>query len=274
MLARSYLNQPVVGVERSVLAFTPTYGEYSGAGLLEGARIREVAACREAGFAWDLERAGELIATRKPALAFLCNPNNPTGVYLGSEDVAGLTQAASGSGTLLVLDEAYVNFVEDRWDATSLLAGSAREAVVLLRSMTKDYALTGLRLGYALASPEVVSRLARLQPDWSVNSLAQVGGLSALADTGYLPAARRAVGEARDFLVESFQQMGFRPLPSVANYLLVEVGDGALWREKLVRRGLFVRDCASFGLPDCIRIGIRAMPDCRRLVGAMIAEMD
>lgn len=274
LLARSYLNQPIGGVERSVLTFTPTYGEYSGAGLLEGAKIREVAACREAGFAWDLERAAELIATRKPALAFLCNPNNPTGVYLGSEDVAGLVQAAKGSGTLLVLDEAYVNFVEDRWDATSLLEGSARESVVLLRSMTKDYALTGLRLGYALASPEVVSRLGRLQPDWSVNSLAQIGGLFALADTGYLPAARRAVGEAKDFLVESFKQMGFHPLPSVANYLLVEVEDGAVWREKLMRRGLFVRDCASFGLPDCIRIGIRAMPDCRRLVGAMRAEVD
>ena len=67
--------------------------------------------------------------------------------------------------------------------------------------------------------------------------------------------------------------MGFHPLPATANYLLVEVGDGAMWREKLMRRGIFVRDCASFGLPDCIRIGIRAMSDCERLVEAMASEM-
>ena len=274
LLARSYLSRPCGGVKRSVLTFTPTYGEYAGAGHLEGANIREVVACRKAGFAWDLERAADIIAARKPALAFLCNPNNPTGVYLGSEDVAGLVQAAARSGTLLILDEAYVNFVEQQWDATSLLQGNAGESVVLLRSMTKDYALTGLRLGYALASPGIVSRLARLQPDWSVNSLAQVAGLAALADTGYLPAARQAVLDARNFLVDSFWQMGLRPLPSAANYLLVEVGDGSVWRERLMRCGLFVRDCASFGLPDCIRIGIRAMPDCRRLVEAMTAEMD
>ena len=274
LLARSYLSQPVDGAERSVLTFSPTYGEYSGAGLLEGAKVLEVTACREAGFAWDLGRAAETIATGKPALAFLCNPNNPTGVYLGIKNVSVLAQAAAESGTLLVVDEAYVNFVEERWDATYLLQSSVRESVVLLRSMTKDYALTGLRLGYALASPAVVSRLARLQPDWSVNSLAQVAGLAALADTGYLSAARRAVGEARDFLVESFQRMGFSPLPSAANYLLVEVGDGSAWRERLMRRGLFVRDCASFGLPDCIRIGIRAMPDCRRLVEALAAEVE
>lgn len=272
LLARSYLGQSADDAERNVLLMTPTYGEYSGACLLEGAEIREVVACREGGFAWDLKRVAEIITTRKPVLAFLCNPNNPTGVYLGMEEVAGLARAAARSGTLLVLDEAYVNFVENQWDATSLLQGDLGESVVLLRSMTKDYALTGLRLGYALASPGVIARLARLQPDWSVNSLAQVAGQVALADAEYLPAARRAVREAKEFLEDSFRQMGFNPLPSAANYLLVEVGDGAMWREKLMRWGIFVRDCASFGLPDCIRVGIRAMPDCERLVEAMRSE--
>ena len=273
LLARSYLGQSSGSVDHSVLLLTPTYGEYSGACLLEGAEIRELVACREAGFAWDLERVADIMGNGKPTLVFLCNPNNPTGVYLSMEEVTGLARVASTSGTLLVLDEAYVNFVEERWDATTLLRKDVGESVVLLRSMTKDYALTGLRLGYALASPAVVDRLARLQPDWSVNALAQVAGLVALADADYLPAARRAVGEAKDLLVDGFRQMGFHPLPATANYLLVEVGDGAMWREKLMRRGIFVRDCASFGLPDCIRIGIRAMSDCERLVEAMASEM-
>ncbi len=273
LLARSYLGHTSVGTGRTVLLMTPTYGEYAGACLLAGAGIQEVIACREAGFAWDLKGTADIIASEEPALAFLCNPNNPTGVYLGMEDITGLSSVASRSGTLLVLDEAYVNFVEDQWDATSLLQGDAGEGIVLLRSMTKDYALTSLRLGYALASPGVIARLAGLQPDWSVNGLAQVAGLVALADKDYLTSTRQAVREAKDFLVGSFKQMGFRPLPSSANYLLIEVGDGAVWREKLMGRGIFVRDCASFGLPDCIRIGIRAMPDCRKLVEAMIFEV-
>ena len=274
LLARSYLSQPGGRAERSVLILTPTYGEYSGACSLEGSEVLEIEACRSREFAWPLDEVAEIIHTRKPVLTFLCNPNNPTGVYLGMEEVAGLSHVASSSRTILVLDEAYVNFVEDRWDATSLLRGDAGDSLVLLRSMTKDYALTSLRLGYALASSEVVSRLARLQPDWSVNGLAQAAGLVALADTEYLPAAQQAVRDAKEFLIGSFQQMGFQPLPSTANYLLVEVGDGAAWRERLMSQGVFVRDCASFGLPDCIRIGIRAMPDCERLVEAMISQME
>jgi histidinol-phosphate/aromatic aminotransferase/cobyric acid decarboxylase-like protein len=115
--------------------------------------------------------------------------------------------------------------------------------------------------------------LTRLQPDWSVNGLAQVAGVFALADLDYLPAARQAVDDSKRYLVGSFQEMGFRPLPSAANYLLVEVGNGSEWQEKLMRRGIFLRDCTSFGLPDCIRVGIRALPDCRRLVEAMKSEL-
>ncbi len=273
LLARVSFSHGTNDLASGALILTPTYGEYAGACALEGAHVVEVKACREEGFGWDLGKAAEIVAARKPALVFLCNPNNPTGVYLAREQVSTLTEVADRSGAWLVLDEAYVNFVEERWDATSLLMSSAGGNVVLLRSMTKDYALTGLRLGYAVAQPRIISRLARLQPDWSVNGLAQVAGLVALGDADYLPAARKAVGEAKEFLAGSFEAMGFRALPSAANYMLVEVGDGSLWRERLMRRGIFVRDCASFGLPDCIRIGIRAMPDCRKLVEGMKAEL-
>ncbi len=274
LLARAYLGQSSDGTNHSVLLLTPTYGEYAGACSLEGAELIQAEACREAGFAWDLDQVAEVISNRRPTLVFLCNPNNPTGVYLAPEEVAMLANIASQAGALLVLDEAYVNFVDNPWDSTTLLRRDGVENVALLRSMTKDYALTGLRLGYVLAHPRTIAMLARLQPDWSVNGLAQVGGVFALADAGYLPAARQAVNDSKDFLVGSFQQMGFRPLPSTANYLLVEVGNGSDWRERLMRRGIFVRDCASFGMPDCIRVGIRALPDCRRLAEVMESELE
>ncbi len=271
LLARAYLSPPPAGCANAVLLLTPTYGEYAGAGALAGAAVLELVARRELGFCWDLAQAGEIIRARRPALVFLCNPNNPTGVYLEQEEVSALAQAVAQVGGLLALDEAYLSFVADSWNSLALLepGSGVADSVVILRSMTKDYALTGLRLGYSLAGPEITGRLARFQPDWSVNGLAQAAGLVALADTGYLPAARQAVDAAKSYLTAALTALGFGVLPAAANFLLVEVGDGAAWQDRLMRRGIFVRDCASFGLPDCIRIGIRPMPDCQRLAAVM-----
>jgi histidinol-phosphate aminotransferase len=266
LLARAYLPSPPGRPGNSVVLLNPTYGEYLGACRLAGASIFNLNASPSTGFRWDIAGARAHITAQRPALVFVCNPNNPTGVYLPEPDVAVLADAAGQYGGLLVLDEAYVNFVDDPWDSRLLLQ---RGNVVLLRSMTKDYALTGLRLGYALAVEAVIARLAAFQPDWSVNSLAQAAGRVALADQGYLPRARRAVNQSRRFLTERLTALDFPALPSSANFLLVPVGSGTMMREQLLQRGLVVRDCTSFGLADCIRIGLRSRPDCERLAAAM-----
>ena len=266
LLARAYLSPPRSGTKNNAFLFTPTYGEYSSACRMAGAATSCSDAKERPGFLWDLDEAAERIVSERPSFVFLCNPNNPTGVFLQREDVQLVAEATSSVGGLMVIDEAYVSFAEDAWDSPSLLD---QGCVVLLRSMTKDYGLTALRLGYSLASEDVTSRLASFQPDWSVNGLAQAAGLAALADTGYLTRARSAVAEAKDYLSARLTGMGFIVPPSSANFLLVQVGDGASWRDKLMRRGLFVRDCASFGLPQYIRVGIRSVPDCQRLADTM-----
>ncbi len=283
LLARAFLAPAEEGVSPEALLMTPTYGEYRGACLLAGGAVSELEAHRERGFRWDLAEACRHIARprtktigmqekpsrEKPSLVFLCNPNNPTGVYLAKKEVEALAQACAEAGALLVVDEAYLNFVDNPWDSLDLLEGGN---TVLLRSMTKDYALTGLRLGYSLASPEVTARLSSFQPDWSVNSLAQAAGRAALADRDYLSRAREAVNAAKDYLVRELGSMGFIIHPSAANFLLIEVGDGEWWEDRLMRRGIFVRGCASFGLPDCIRIGIRTRAECEKLVAAVAQE--
>ncbi len=266
LLARAWLSPPPAGCANSALLLTPTYGEYAGAVALVGAAVMQLPAQRSDGFSWDLEQAATLIARERPALVFLCNPNNPTGVYLNRPAVTYLAQCAAAAGSLLALDEAYVSFVADAWNSLPLTQAGH---VLLLRSMTKDYALTGLRLGYGVAAPEVIARLAQYQPDWSVNGLALAAGLAALSDAAYLNAARQAVNDARVYLTERLGRLGFGLLPSAANFLVAEVGDGSWWRDRLMRRGLFVRDCASFGLADCIRIGLRPLNDCQRLADAM-----
>jgi histidinol-phosphate aminotransferase len=268
LLARGYLSPPCPGTTNTAFLLIPTYGEYEGACRLVGAAISCMGAQHRAGFLWDLEETARRIAIERPSLVFLCNPNNPTGVYLQQPEVESLAEVVASAGGLLVLDEAYVSFVDRFWDSLALLKW---ENVVLLRSMTKDYALTGLRLGYSLASREVTARLASWQPDWSVNGLAQAAGVAALADAGYLPRARQAVAQSKEYLTAQLTALGFTVMSSTANFLMVQVGDGPALRDQLMRRGFFVRDCASFGLPDYIRIGIRALPDCQRLVEAMKA---
>ena len=266
LLARVNLSPPRPGTTNSALLLTPTYGEYQGACDLLGAAVFNLAAEPGNGFLWDLAEAAQRIAVQRPSLVFLCNPNNPTGVFLRSEDVQGLAEATADAGALLVVDEAYMSFVDQPWDSLPLLETGN---VVLLRSMTKDYSLTSLRLGYSLASEEVTQQMAAFQPEWSVNGLAQAAGLAALADSGYLLRAREAVAQSKEFLTTRLAALGFTVHHSSANFLLVWVGDAPSWRDRLMRRGLFVRDCTSFGLPEYVRLGIRSLPHCRRLVETM-----
>ena len=266
LLVRVYLSGPSSGSGGGALQLTPTYGEYAGACRLSGVAISCLQATSGPWFRWNMDEAASRIAQERPRLVFVCNPNNPTGVFLNQGEVQRLAEATSAQGGLLVIDEAYISFVGDPWDSLGM---SQSGNVMLLRSMTKDYALTGLRLGYALASAEIIANLAAFQPDWSVNGFAQAAGLAALSDTGYLPRAKEAVDQAKDYLADRLDRLGLSVHPSTANFLLVDVGNGNLWHDKLMRLGMFVRDCASFGLPEYIRIGIRSLSDCQRLVAAM-----
>lgn len=265
LIARAYLVGQGPEPTKSLL-LTPTYGEYAGACRLAGAKVISLNASRSDNFRWDIEAAGSRIEAERPNILVLCNPNNPTGVYLGEAEVEALADAANRADSLFVVDEAYVSFIRDPWDSLTLLR---RPNIVLVRSMTKDYALTGLRLGYALAGEAVVAKLRPFQPDWSVNALAQQAGVAALAGHDYLPKARAAVFQAKEFLIQRLRSLGLQVMPSEANFLLVDVGDAAAWRSQLLTKGFVVRDCASFGLPEYIRIGIRLLPDCQRLAEAM-----
>ena len=246
---------------------TPTYGEYAGAAQLAGAAVAGLDSRRSPGFRWDLDLAAAEIRRQRPSLVFLCNPNNPTGVFLGGAEVGRLAHASADAGSLLVLDEAYVSFVEDSWDSRALTESGG---TVLVRSMTKDYGLTALRLGYCVAREDVVERLSLLQPDWSVNGLAQAGGGGGpgrrrLSPQGQKGPCRRPRHIFRNDLASWASSCPRAPPTS----FWLQVGDGASWRARLMRLGLLVRDCASFGLPEYIRVGIRPLADCRRLADAM-----
>lgn len=250
------------------LVVGPTFGEYAAAVRAVDAALVEWRARAADGFAVDVAALGAVCAREQPRLVFLCDPNNPTGVLLGAGAVAALLDAAPEA--LLVVDESYRPFVDAPPDLAPLLA---RDNLLLLRSLTKDQALAGLRLGYALGTPEAIAALRLVRPAWSVSAAAQAAGLAALDDEPHWRRSLATVREARAYLLERLTAFGLRVYPPAANFLLVEVGDGAAVRAALLRHGCVVRDCASFGLPSCIRIGVRTPPECARLVEAIRAVL-
>ncbi len=249
----------------TVCLFTPTFGEYEGACNAAAGKVLRIEARESDGFLWRDEEATATIRRAQPKLAFLCNPNNPTGTLVSKAFVQRVAKAMP-KDSLLVLDEAYSAFTEKAWKSLPLTRAGK---IAVMRSMTKDYGLAGIRLGYLVATPQVIERLRPHQPSWSVSSVAQAAGVYALTQGRHVERARREVRRAKAYLERELRRIGLRVQPSSANFLLVKVGDASAIRARLLKQGIIVRDCTSFGLPSYIRIGIRVSGDCRRLVAAL-----
>jgi histidinol-phosphate aminotransferase len=252
------------GSDDLVIIPQPTYSEYEIACFLVGAQVLKQPMLEEANFRLNVAETVDLIRQHRPKGMFLCNPNNPTGQYLSQEEVRKILSVAEDS--LVVLDEAYIAFTGNTWASVDLIG---RGNLVILRSMTKDYALAGLRLGYAVAAESIISVLKRVRPPWNVSSVAQAAGVFALKADGYPDTCGMKIKEAKEFLVKELRGLGFSPLPSQANFFLVKVDDAARFRQTLLRKGILVRDCTSFGLPNYIRLAPRTIAECQRLLTAI-----
>ena len=249
-----------------VLVVGPTFGEYARAAALMGAQVTAWTALAEEDFAVNVTQVGQALVSVRPRVVFVCTPNNPTGAVIPLEAVHFWARAHPHM--LFVVDEAYIQFVDGLASAANLGA----ENVLVLRSMTKDYALAGLRLGYAVGSEGVIEPLARVRPPWSVNALAQVAGVAALREGCWLTHSLHKLALSKAALVRELAALGLPPMPSTAHFFLLRVGDGTAFRRKLMSGHVLVRDCASFGLPEYVRIAARRPEENARLLEA-IREM-
>jgi histidinol-phosphate aminotransferase len=248
----------------TALVLEPTFGEYRAASRLAGARVAEWRAGPSDDFQVDLSAVEAALGKVRPRVVWVCNPNNPTGGWLTEVELERLARAASDA--LLVVDEAFLELAGKRSPAAALLG---RHDVLILRSMTKDFGLPGVRLGYALGDEATIRALAARQPPWSVNAAALAAGLASLDEPEHVEAGRQAAMEARAYLEPRLRALGYRCVPSATNFWLVEVTDAAGLRRALLAEGIQVRDCGSFGLPGHIRLGARPLEDCRLLVEAL-----
>lgn len=234
-----------------VLILGPTFGEYARMARLMGAEVSEWRADATNAFLVAPDTITRQLDGIQPKLLFLCNPNNPTGTVIEPAHIVAWAQHAPQ--TLFVVDEAYLAFVPG---LCSLYTWRLPN-VLIIRSLTKEYALAGLRLGYALGPTALVAALAQARVPWSVNVAAQAAGVAALADQPHLQATLTALHGAKTAFVTGLQGLGLQPLPSQTHYVLLNVNNGAAFRQQLLRHGLLVRDCASFGLPAYVRIATR-----------------
>jgi histidinol-phosphate aminotransferase len=257
-------SQAYLGIGDTAIMLSPTYGEYALASRIAGAAVVPFQLKEADTFKLDIGSFIPFAAGHHPKAIFLCSPNNPTGNCLSSSEISRVLSAFPD--TLVVLDEAYAAFMEHVPDFLPTLKWNN---LLKVRSMTKDYALAGLRLGYGLASPDIISNLRKIKPPWSVNSAALAAGLAALECDVSLEKSIRQTRQCAKFLVSELASLGFETVPSETHYFLVKVGDAGLFQRRLLSENCLVRDCASFGLPGYVRIAPRRMPDCRRLIRAI-----
>lgn len=252
-----------------VAILNPTFGEYINVAQLMRAEVIEL--CHPG---WVKTRAGyapgpntidqiaaELDAAR-PTVIFICNPNNPTGHYLAPDELDRLYQAAPNA--LWVIDEAYAEFMQP---PATTAAWVERGNWLVLRSMTKDYALGGLRLGYVIGAPALIGPLQAAQSPWNVNILAQLAGsVSLRAGKEWRKETLTKLAAATQALQAELRAAGYAPHPTTVNYFIVPVESPTRLRGALLAEGLVVRDCTSFGLPHHIRIATQLPTDNARLV--------
>jgi histidinol-phosphate aminotransferase len=210
--------------------------------------------CRNYGL--DLDEMARAI-TDRTKIIFVCNPNNPTGTMTTAAEVEGLISRVPDH-VLLVFDEAYYEFVDSPDYPDSLhYVREGRANVLVMRTYSKIYALAGIRLGYAIADPEILAPMNKIKEPFAVNLLAQVAGIAALNDEEYRKASVASNHEGRLFLYREFERLGLFCVRSHANFVLVRVGTkaGEVF-QKLLQAGVIVRPCNGYDLPEFVRVTV------------------
>jgi histidinol-phosphate aminotransferase len=241
-------------VKERVVIPRHTYGEYEPAARLMGARITRV---EMPELRIDPDMIAE--AMQPDDVVFLCNPNNPTGQYLSGDEIARIVEAAERVDALVVLDEAYVDFVTGAFPAYTL----SNNHLIILRSLTKSFAIPGIRIGYALSSEAIINELEKVKVPWSVSACAQKVGAAVIGPEGdaFLAASRERIERSKGKIEKVMD------VHTDANFYILKVGTNAREvKKELLTHGIQVRDCTSFGLPTHIRFSVRTDEENARLL--------
>ncbi|MNP03448.1 Threonine-phosphate decarboxylase [compost metagenome] len=251
----------------------PCFSEYETLSKQFGASVSSVLGRAERNFHADPDEIVGLI--RDNDLVFIGQPNNPNGIQYSWNEIRRFAEAAESYSTYLVVDEAFIDFIPEK-DRVSLLGELHHYSrVILIRSMTKFYAIPGLRLGYAIAHPDLAAAMRGKQVTWSVNLLALLAGEFCLqAGHEYENDTITLIGKQRQWLREALAGLDCQTWPGEANFLLVRLPEewtASNMQEALGTKGILVRSCAMYnGLDERdIRVAVKDQASSNKLLEAM-----
>jgi histidinol-phosphate aminotransferase len=227
-----------------------------------GARTIEVPA---PNFQQDLDGMLDTV-TPKTRLIFIPNPNNPTGTLISQRKIDSFMSHIP-ENIIVVFDEAYFEFLDDPPDTLKYIR--ERRNVVVLRTFSKIHGLAGLRIGYGIAPADLIEVLHKTRQPFNVNSIAHAGALVALNDEAHQRETKRAVDQGRAYLRAKLAEMEIQFVPGVANFVMVNVGDGLAVFDQLLKRKIIVRPLKGYGLPEWVRISVGTMQENEKCIAAL-----
>ncbi|MFW6238397.1 MAG: threonine-phosphate decarboxylase CobD [Halanaerobiales bacterium] len=263
-----YLIAHVRRSERA-LVLAPTFSEYGRAVKSAGGEVTEFILKKSLDFELDIDRL--LPVLRKTELFFLCNPNNPTGKYIDKDEIVKILNFAADNDTFVVIDEAYMHFVEKDITAAGLVEDY--DNLLVLHSLTKFFAIPGLRLGYGIGKLGLIRKLKGAKVPWSVNVFAQLAGVTALKDQEFIKRTKTKIRDEKESLYSRLKNIsGFKVYYPEANYILADISETKLtadrMKDELAKKGILIRSCSTFsGLgEDFIRVAVRSREENLRLI--------
>jgi threonine-phosphate decarboxylase len=238
--------QAVLGKGLTYGTIEPTFGEYAYSARLTGASPSQY--------------------PEKADVLFICNPNNPDGKLKDRAEIISLVRERAADGKLTMVDEAFIE-LSDRDES---LVQAKENGLFIMRSLTKSFAVPGLRFGYGFGDAELVQQMEALRPPWTVNCVAEQFAIEAMSRLDDLVSSRERIAQERSYLEQHLELTGFRCQPSKVNFILATGKRPASEiAETLRQRDILVRDCTSFGLPFSIRIAVRQHPENEQFVEVM-----
>jgi threonine-phosphate decarboxylase len=256
----------------TALISAPTFGEYESAVRKTGEKAKFVKLDKN----FNVDGSVYMREMGGAKLVFLCNPNNPTSILIPNETLTGIVERAFEQDSLVFLDEDFLEFVENE-KALSLISKIKHYPnLFILRSFTKIFALTGLRVGYGIASEEIINALSCAKIPWNVNCLAQAAAVAALQDEEHLRVTRELIKREKTKLLTELEHFrSFKVYPPDANFFFIDIRKSGLTAtelaSKLLQQGILIRDCTSFrGLDQYyIRVAVKTRYENERLIEAL-----
>ena len=257
LLCHSFLNR-----DAELIAARHAFVVYKLMATLFGARYVEVA---DPGFVHDLDAMAAAVVP-ETRLVFIANPNNPTGTMVGQEALDRFMDRLPDH-VIAVFDEAYHEFLDNPPDTLKYIRQGRN--VCILRTFSKIHGLAALRVGYGLGPKSLIDILQKARQPFNVNSIAQAGALAAIGDDEHMNMTKTVNTEGLEYYQKAFRDRGMEYVPSVANFVLVKVGDGDGLFRKMLKRGIILRAMSSYKLPEWVRISVGTMAQNIRCIAVL-----